>query len=255
MTFATVNGVQLRYDWQAGDGEPLVLLHEMGGALESWDLVVRALPDRAILRPDLRGFGLSEKPAGEIAMEDLVGDVTALMDHVGIGTAHLAGCAVGGGVAIAAAGALGKRCSRLTAFAPATGVPAERRSAVLGLADFLAREGIRGFLEGDTIPKAWPEPRFDRNGEGFAIFLQTQLGTSPDMLAATYRMLAGLDLGETLKTLDCETLFVAGTHDIARTPAIVSQIASKVRDSKFLEIDSSHFMALQSPGLVAKILS
>ena len=37
MNFIEVNGVSLRYDVQ-GSGKPLVLIHEMGGTMESWDL-------------------------------------------------------------------------------------------------------------------------------------------------------------------------------------------------------------------------
>lgn len=252
---ATVNGVGLRFDWRPGDGVPLVLLHEMGGALESWDLVLRALPGRAVLRFDLRGFGLSEKPAGRVSMTDHVGDVIGLMDLAGIGRAHLAGCAVGGGVAIAAAAALGDRVARLTAFAPATGVPPERRAGLMALADMLVRDGVRGFFEADTIPKAWPADRFDRDGEGFAIFLATQLATAPESLAAAYRMLADLDLGPAMAALVCPATLAAGTHDIARTPALVRALAATIPGATFREVDSGHFMALQSPEIVADLLS
>lgn len=253
MSFAAINGVSLHYHCQGGDGLPLVLLHEMGGALQSWDLVLRHLPGRAVLRLDLRGFGLSEKPTGRVSLNDHVADVTGLMDRLGIDRAHLVGGAVGGAVAIATAAALGPRAAKLTALAPATGIPADRRDAVRGLADMLARDGIRGFLEGDTIPKAWPTDRFDR-GEGFDIFCATQLSTAPQSLAATYRMLADMDLAPALAALPCLSVFVAGRHDIARTPAAVRAIANTVQGASFQELDSGHFMALQSPRAVADLL-
>lgn len=254
MSFTTINGVSLRYQYQGGEGLPLVLLHEMGGALESWDLVVRHLTGRAVLRLDLRGFGLSEKPTGPVTLADHVADAAGLMDHLGIERAHLVGGAVGGAVAIATAAALGPRAVKLTALAPATGIPADRRDALLGLADMLAREGIRGFLEADTIPKAWPTDRFDR-GEGFDIFCATQLATAPHSLAATYRMLADMDLAPAMAALPCPSVFVAGTHDIARTPAAVRAVADTVPGATFQELDSGHFMALQSPAAVADLLA
>ncbi|SPF78159.1 alpha/beta fold hydrolase [Pseudoprimorskyibacter insulae] len=253
MSFAQINGVSLRYDWRPGAGVPLVLLHEMGGTLDSWDLVLPLLGDRAVLRMDLRGFGLSEKPTGAISLADHVGDIVGLIDHLGLGAVHLAGCAVGGGIAIAVAAELQDRAEALTVFAPATGVPRERRAGLLGLADMLERDGLRGFLEGDTIPKAWPQPRFARDA-GFDLFLATQLSAAPSMLAATYRMLADVDLAPALANLRCRATFVAGSHDIARTPALVAQVAAKVPGARFMEIDSSHFMALQDPDKVAAIL-
>ncbi|SLN22695.1 Arylesterase [Aquimixticola soesokkakensis] len=255
MSYAQVNGVSLHFDWRDGAGVPLVLLHEMGGALESWDLVLRHLPGRAVLRLDLRGFGRSEKPSGAVALSDHTGDVTGLIKLLGLGPVHLAGCAVGGGVAIATAAAMGPQVAALTAFAPATGVPPERRAGVLNLAQMLEEGGLRAFLMKDTLPKAWPEPRFAQRGEGFEIFCGTQLGTSPASLAATYRMLAQMDLGPALSGLTCPARFVAGTQDVARTPALVKAVAERVRGARFCEIDSGHFMALQTPKLVADLLA
>ena len=39
MNFIEVNGTALRYDLSGNGGSTLVLIHEMGGTLESWDLV------------------------------------------------------------------------------------------------------------------------------------------------------------------------------------------------------------------------
>jgi len=253
MSFAQANGVSLSFEYRRGTGLPLVLLHEMGGALDSWDLVLRHLPDRAVLRLDLRGFGRSEKPVGPVALDDHIGDVVGLMDHLGIDRAHLAGCAVGGAVAIAVAARLGDRAASLTVFAPATGVPVARRAAVLGLADLIEAGGLRGFIEGDTIPKAWPADRFAHD-EGFDIFRGTQLGTAPASLAATYRMLVQMDLGPAFAALSCPVQFVAGTHDIARPPEAVRAVADTIAQASFSAIDSGHFMALQTPQAVAELL-
>ena len=46
MAFMDVNGVSLRYDVQ-GAGKPIVLIHEMGGTLESWGLVAPLLASHA----------------------------------------------------------------------------------------------------------------------------------------------------------------------------------------------------------------
>ncbi len=255
MSFASVNGVSLRYDWRPGNGVPLVLLHEMGGALESWDLVLRALPDRAALRLDLRGFGLSEKPAGPMTMAALAADVAALVDHLRLGPVHLVGGAVGGGVALATADLLGARAARVTALAPATGLAPERQAGALALAERLARDGIRDFLETDMIPSAWPEPRFDRQGEGFAIFRATQLATAPETLARAYRMLAATDLTTALGRLPCPLHIVAGLHDRARPPAMLAALSATVPGARFTPLDSGHFMALQDPGMIAALLA
>ena len=63
--FAQVNQTSLRYQLSGNGPRTIVLLHELGMSLESWDDIVSEL-SRAhrVLRYDLRGFGLSEKLRG-----------------------------------------------------------------------------------------------------------------------------------------------------------------------------------------------
>ena len=64
MNFIEANGVSLRYAVQ-GSGKPVVLIHEMGGTLESWGLLAPLLAaKRRVVRYDTRGAGFSEKIRG-----------------------------------------------------------------------------------------------------------------------------------------------------------------------------------------------
>ena len=85
----------------AGSGPSVVLVHEMGGTLDSWDGVMPALRAFRVLRYDLRGFGLSEKLRGAAGIDTLADDVAALMDVIGLSKpAVLVGSALGAGVAL-----------------------------------------------------------------------------------------------------------------------------------------------------------
>ncbi|MBU6499173.1 MAG: hypothetical protein KGQ40_11660, partial [Rhodospirillales bacterium] len=54
--------IALRFRLEGRGSSVLVLVHEMGGTLESWDHVLPALlPGRRVLRYDTRGAGQSEK--------------------------------------------------------------------------------------------------------------------------------------------------------------------------------------------------
>ena len=73
MDFIEVNGTALRYDLSGSGASTLVLIHEMGGTLESWDLVLPMLSaKRRILRYDTRGAGLSQKLRGALAIDTMV---------------------------------------------------------------------------------------------------------------------------------------------------------------------------------------
>ena len=102
MPFIEVNGAALRYDLAGSGDKTLVLVHEMGGTLESWDDVLPVLSrGRRVLRYDTRGAGLSEKLRGTANLNQMADDVSALLDALGLkGRAAIAGIAVGGAIAI-----------------------------------------------------------------------------------------------------------------------------------------------------------
>src|SRR5262249_36361042 len=77
--FMEANGVSIHFD-VAGHGPSVVLLHEMGGTLDSWDGIVPALSQRfRTLRYDQRGFGWSEKVRQPYTVETLVDDLEAVL--------------------------------------------------------------------------------------------------------------------------------------------------------------------------------
>src|SRR5680860_1283208 len=87
----------------AGDGEPVVMLHGFPELARSWRHQVSALAEagyRAIA-PDLRGYGGSDRPAAveDYAAPKLVGDVVGLIDALGYESVHLVGHDWGGGLA------------------------------------------------------------------------------------------------------------------------------------------------------------
>src|ERR1700723_981234 len=101
MNWIDVNGTALRYELSGSGKSTLVLVHEMGGTLDSWDQVLPALNHgRRVLRYDTRGAGLSEKIRGGVTWDEMAGDLAALVDALGItGKVALAGIAVGAAIA------------------------------------------------------------------------------------------------------------------------------------------------------------
>lgn len=245
------NGAGIRYDL-AGDGPAtVVLIHEMGGTLESWDDVVSRLAIRAaVLRLDLRGAGLSTKLRGAGSIDDMTGDVAGLLDATGRnGPALVVGIAVGGGVALRFAARHRDRVQGVMAFGPATGIPAERRQGVLDHADRVEQGGMASALESD-FHRAYPEA-LRSDGARFAAARARWLGNDPGSYAAIYRMLAHLDLGADLAAIACPALLLAGRHDPLRPAETVAPVAATIPGGRFEPIESGHYAAVQTPDLVA----
>ncbi|MGY3619478.1 alpha/beta fold hydrolase [Bradyrhizobium sp. USDA 10063] len=82
-----------------GAGKPLLLLHGWPEFWLTWEPVMARLADRfALIAPDLRGFGASDKPDGPYGPEQHTDDMLALMDALGIERAGVVGHDVGGAV-------------------------------------------------------------------------------------------------------------------------------------------------------------
>jgi epoxide hydrolase 4 len=104
--FAEVNGVRLHYV-EAGAGPLVVLLHGFPELWYSWRRQIPALAAAGfrVIAPDLRGYNLSEKPAGIEAYgaARVVDDVRALIESTGARRASVVGHDIGAGVAWALA--------------------------------------------------------------------------------------------------------------------------------------------------------
>lgn len=237
----------------SGEGPPLVLLHEMGGCLQSWDWVVPLLPGYRLLRPDQRGAGLSEKITAPLTIEHLVADLAAVIEAANLeGPVALAGCAVGAAVALAFAARHPNRAASVVAMAPATGLRPEARPAALAIADAVERHGMRPRVL-DRLDDSFP-PRYRTDPTRFAAFRAMHLGHDPHSYAAIYRMLAHLDLMADLPRIACPCLLLAGETDTLRPPALVEALAATIPGSRAATIASGHFMPMLTPELVARSL-
>ena len=169
MNFAEVNGTALRYDLLGSGAATLVLIHEMGGTIESWDLVAPMLSTkRRVLRYDTRGAGLSQKIRPPLAIDSMVDDLVALLDALGIaGKVALAGIAVGGAIALHTAALCPQRVAAAVVSSPAIGVASDRHPALLARVEKMEREGLQAVI--DTLDLGYP-PELRDNAQRFAAF-------------------------------------------------------------------------------------
>ena len=252
MNWIEVNGTSLRYELSGSGKTTLVLVHEMGGTLDSWDRVLPALNNtRQVLRYDTRGAGLSEKIDGRVTFDDMADDVAALLDALGIkGKVALAGTAVGAAIAIYFAVRHAARTGALVVTSPATGVAADRRQATLDRAAAAETQGMRALVEQSLANSYPPEVRHD--AEEFRKFRARWLANDPQSFAAINRMLADLTVTDELPRIACPTLVIGCTHDKLRPPSAIEPMAKQICNADYLEINSGHFAGVQTPGLISQ---
>ena len=95
-----VDGERL-YVESTGEGDPVVLCHGLGGNHAAWWRVVLGLcGHHRVITWDQRGFGNSTRRTGRYGPEVAVGDLAALLDHLGLERVQLVGQSMGGWVAM-----------------------------------------------------------------------------------------------------------------------------------------------------------
>jgi pimeloyl-ACP methyl ester carboxylesterase len=103
-TTADANGIKTNY-LEAGQGDPVVLIHGSGPGVTSyanWRLVLPALAENfRVVAPDMVGFGFSERPANiSYGVQTWADQVIGLMDTLELPKAHLVGNSFGGAIAL-----------------------------------------------------------------------------------------------------------------------------------------------------------
>ena len=92
MPLAQINGVRIRYEDSATAGPPLILVHGSWASHHNWDLVAPRLAESfRVVTYDRRGHSESEHPPGQGSIHEDVADLAALIEHLDLAPAHVAG--------------------------------------------------------------------------------------------------------------------------------------------------------------------
>ena len=253
MAWIEVNGVSLRYDLAGSGSSTLLLVHEAGGTIESWDECLPALTRRfRTLRYDQRGFGQSEKVPGPLRLDDMVADIVGLLDALSIRTpCHVAGSAMGAGLAAAFTARNPERVSRLVAQSLVTRANEAFRQQMLERADAVERDGMRSHAAA-SLDRSYPEA-LRANRARFERYRLQWIGNDPQCYAAINRMGIGLQLDAEIERIACPTLVIGCVHDPLRPPAMQQALARKIPNARYVEAQSGHFMHVATPELFTQL--
>lgn len=96
--YVNTNNINLHYLDYGGQGPTVVLTHGLSANAHCFDgLIAAGLTDHLrVLSVDLRGRGLSDKPATGYSMADHAADIVGLLDELGIETVIMGGHSFGG---------------------------------------------------------------------------------------------------------------------------------------------------------------
>ena len=234
-----------------------VLIHSLAMTRAFWDDVVARLeaPDLAILTFDCRGHGASGKPPGPYRIERFARDVIGLMDHLDWRDAAVAGCSMGGSVALATAVQHPARVSGLAlidttaSYGPDAPEAWNKRAQTAlndGLDSLVAFQSTRWFS--DAFRSTHPEK--------LEAALAHFLANDRDSYAAVCRMLGSFDVERDLGTIRVPVSILVGEEDYATPVAMARTLEHGIAGSS-LEIlpGARHLSPLERPDDVARVIA
>ena len=251
MPWIEANGASLRYELSGSGKQPLVLVHEAGGCLESYEDALPGLEkDFRVLRYDQRGFGFSEK-ARELTFETVVNDLAGLLDALKItAPVHVAGCAMGSDFSVGFAARFPKRVAKLAVASPFIGSNAARSAPSLERAALAEREGVRVTMKA-SHDRSYPENIRALDPERFRRYQSRWVCNTPASFAASARMMVAVDLTPEYAKIQAPTLVIGARYDVQRPPEVAQRVANAIRGAKYVLADTGHFMNLGTPQLFA----
>jgi 3-oxoadipate enol-lactonase len=245
----TIGSGEIEYE-ESGRGPAVLFFHAFPLGLFMWGAQAEALaPTHRVIRFDARGFGGSSPADSLLTMERIADDGAALLDHLGVGQAVVAGCSMGGYAAFAFVRRHRDRVRGLVLQdTRAAADTEEARAGRAALAEKLRKEGAVAAAEA-FVPKLLGETSHRERPELVARIRQHVLATSPRAIAdALAGLAARADSTPTLREIRVPTLVACGAEDVLTPPADSEAMHRAIAGSRLEVIPrAGHLANLENP--------
>jgi pimeloyl-ACP methyl ester carboxylesterase len=248
MPKASVNGTELHYRDSGTSKDVVLLLHAFPLHSGMWTRQISALSARhRVIAPDYRGLGKSAVPPEASTMELLAQDVRALLQHLRVERAAVAGLSMGGYLAFELyrqAPALFRGIALCDTKAGAD--TDEGRATREQFAKTAIERGL-AWVADEMVPKLLrPQPDPAVMKEVRSLISE---GTPAGVAAAQRGMAKRPDSTPTLAAIACPALVVVGAEDTLTPPAESEKMAKAVKGAKLVKVPhAGHLANVENPA-------
>ncbi|MDJ0391642.1 3-oxoadipate enol-lactonase [Roseomonas sp. E05] len=242
--------VHVQVDGPAG-APALLLLHSLGTTGHIWEAQAKALASSwRVIRPDLRGHGLTTVTPGPYSIEGLAQDALAVLDVLGVGPAHVAGLSIGGLVAQSVAAHAPERVRSLMLLDTALSIPPpetwQERAATV------RAQGMAPLVEPVVARWVTPAALHAPAAQGLRAMLRR---TDPEGYAGAAEAIAAADLTEATRRLRLPALVLVGDGDQATPLASAAALCDAIPGARLQTIaDAAHIPTVERPEAVTEAL-
>ncbi len=260
----TARGVRMRVI-EAGDGPPLVLVHDFLVSHLAFDDIIDALAERFyVIAPDLPGFGESEKPNPSrypYSVEAFSEAVADLIAAYGVGRTFVLGHGLGGAVGLTLAAHYAELVRRLVVTGPLCYPHPPNRKLrrplwpVVGGAIFkqlYGRRSFRNYFKDEVFSPGAniPISRID----AFYNYFNTP-SARESAYAVLRNMLDTRPVVARIARVRHPTLVVWGRHDRIFPAAFATKLAREIPDARLELMDAGHAPHEEQPDAFVGVVS
>jgi pimeloyl-ACP methyl ester carboxylesterase len=246
MKTATINDIEMAYH-DEGAGEAVLLIHAFPLSSAMWVRQIAALAPRCrVIAPDLRGFGESARGSGGASLDQFADDLVALLDHLAIERATIAGLSMGGYIAFALWRRHRARIAGLVLADTRAGADTEEGKQSREQNARLVESAGPSPLADQMMPKlVSPEAPTPICDEVRGIIVNNG---RTGIAAALRAMAARPDSTPLLAEIDVPTLVVVGSADELTPPKESHLLHERIAGSELVEIPGAgHISNMENP--------
>ena len=221
----------------------LLLQHGWGRSSRFWYRWVPYLSRfYKVVRPDLRGLGLSSRNFDlerEMQPADYLDDLNALLDHLGAGSAHYCGESFGGVLGMAYAGEYPKRVRTLSIVSsPVHFQGRDKETSAYGHGtrmEALRKMGVKAWAEASNVGRRFPP---DTDPGLLAWFVDETAESDVDVLIAMYRWIGGFNTMPYLPRIEAPVLGLYPTAGPIHGDEHMKTLVSGARNARIVRFAS-----------------
>jgi 3-oxoadipate enol-lactonase len=250
------NGIELYYELHGPqDADVLVLSNGVLMSTASWAFQTPVLSrDHRLLLYDCRGMWQSDHPPGPYSMELHADDLAALLDALGIESAHVGGTSYGSEVGMVFAMRYPERTRSLIV----TAAVSQLDPLLRGFTDIwieAARSQDPERLYQAVYPLTFSESWIAANQETLDLARRRYESLDFNALLELFLCFSRLDITADLHLIEAPTLVVAGELDALKSRKYSDLIASEIPNAEYALIPvAGHAAMWERPGLFNSLI-
>jgi pimeloyl-ACP methyl ester carboxylesterase len=242
----------------AGEGEPVLMIHGLGGTSNVFTPLLAAFARHRIIRFDLPGSGRSSRVEGPLSLDLFVEKTLLVMQRAGVERAHVVAHSMGTIVATHLAAAEPERVTSLSLFGPLL-APSDMARASVRARAAEARRGDMQPIAHALLQVSVSADTRARRPVAIAFVRESLMRQDPDGYARTCEALAAMEPADTSK-IDCPTLLVTGDEDVVAPPQAVRMMGERIAGSRVEVLRGcGHWTPVEKPeeciGLLKRFLA